>query len=203
MKPSSYSAPSHRASAVPPPEGPPRRNVVAAMFAVMIGGIVSLFPMAAGALVFFDPILRKKSNKAASPGAESHPYLRVASLDSIPADGTPVQVPVFSDLVDAWNREVNQPVGAVYLIRNGDEVKCFNAICPHAGCFVGYAGERDIFQCPCHTSSFQLDGTRIHPSPSPRDLDALPVDAAKLKEGQVWVQFKNFYPGKAAPEVKE
>jgi menaquinol-cytochrome c reductase iron-sulfur subunit len=212
MKPSSHVAAARRAPAPSspgssPPEGPPRRNVIAAFFAVIIGGIVSLFPLAAGALVFLDPVLKKKPGKATSEGNEGHgsdkPFLRVASLDSIPADGKPVQVPVLSDLVDAWNREVNQPVGAVYLIRNGDEVKCFNSICPHAGCFVGYTGDRNVFLCPCHTSSFELDGKRILPSPSPRDMDALPVDAEKLKQGEVWVQFMNFYPGKAAPEVKE
>ena len=207
MKPSSHAAAARRAPAPKEPEGPPRRNVVAAVLAMIIGGIVTAFPLAAGALVFLDPVLKKKPARA--PGSEeplggTHPYLRVASLSAIPTDGKPIQVPVLSDLVDAWNREVNQPVGAVYLIRKGDEVKCFNAICPHAGCFVGYAAERNLFQCPCHTSSFETDGSRILPSPSPRDMDPLPVDPVKLKEkGEVWVQFMNFYPGKAAPEVKE
>jgi menaquinol-cytochrome c reductase iron-sulfur subunit len=145
-----------------------------------------------------DPLLRRK--KGGSEG-EKRPFRRVASLDALP-EGTPVQVPVVADLTDAWNREPNQPVGAVYLLRDGDQVACFNAICPHAGCFVGYAADRKVFQCPCHTSSFQLDGTRIMPSPSPRDMDALQVNSEKLKQGEVWVQFVNYYPGHEHREEK-
>jgi len=186
---------------VAPPDTP-RRNVVAALAATVIGAIVSLVPLGAGLLMFFDPILRRKS--AAGEGGESaeQNFLRVAALEALPPDGTPVQVPVIADLTDAWNREPGQPVGAVYLRRVGDKVECFNAICPHAGCFVAYAAERQVFQCPCHTSSFQLDGSRILPSPSPRDMDPLAVDESRLKDGEVWVQFVNYYPGKEHREEK-
>lgn len=181
------------------PATAPRRNVVAAVAAAIIGGFVGLVPLAAGVATFLDPLLRRKK----TGGEEgSKPAIRVASLDALPADGTPVQVPVIDDLTDAWNREPNQPIGAVYLRREGDKVACFNAICPHAGCFVGYSAERKVFQCPCHTSSFELDGQRIMPSPSPRNMDALTVDPEKLKAGEVWVQFVNYYPGKEHREEK-
>jgi menaquinol-cytochrome c reductase iron-sulfur subunit len=177
----------------------PRRNVVAAAIATIIGLILGLVPFAAGMAVFLDPILKRKKNGG---GAEAHPFRRVASLAALPDDGTPVQVPVIADLTDAWSREANQPVGAVYLRRVGDEVEAFNAICPHAGCFVAYTETRDCFQCPCHTSSFTLAGERIMPSPSPRDMDSLQVDPEKLKDGEVWVQFVNFFPGKEHREEK-
>ena len=159
---------------------------------MLIGGFISIVPFAAGLGVFLDPILRRKSS---AKGEGGQPFRRVASLAALPPDGTPVQMPVIADLTNAWNRESNQPVGAVYLRRQGDQVACFSAICPHAGCFVAYAAERKVFQCPCHTSSFKLDGERIMPSPSPRDMDALKIDEAKLKDGEVWVQFVNYYPG--------
>jgi menaquinol-cytochrome c reductase iron-sulfur subunit len=180
---------------------PPRRNLLAALGAILVGGIVSLFPLGAGALVFLDPILKRKKQDEGS-GEGDRPFRRVAAVDALPADGTPVQVPVLADLKDAWNSDPNQPVGAVYLRRVGSQVECFNAICPHAGCFVAYSPERKLFQCPCHTSSFELDGERIMPSPSPRDMDGLKVDEAKLKEGEVWVQFVNFYPGHEEREAK-
>jgi len=178
----------------------PRRNVVAAIAATVIASIIGLVPVAAGLVTFLDPILRRKKN--AGGASAEHRAIRVAPLDALPADGTPMQVPVIADLTDAWNREPNQPIGAVYLRKNGDKVECFNAICPHAGCFVAYAADRSIFQCPCHTSSFQLDGQRILPSPSPRDMDALTLDEEKLKEGEVWVHFVNYYPGKEHREEK-
>jgi Rieske Fe-S protein len=184
--------------------GPPRRNFLAAATAAIVGGLVGLFPLGAGALVFLDPILKRKPKAGGEGGAEGgagdRPFRRVATVDSLPADGTPVQVPVIADLTDAWNREPNQPVGAVYLRKvAGGAVECFNAICPHAGCFVAYSADRKVFQCPCHTSSFLLDGQRILPSPSPRDMDSLAVE---LKEGEVWVQFVNYYPGHEEREAK-
>ena len=201
MKPSSHAAASQRASQSPAHD-PPRRNFLTEFLAIVIGGLVGLFPFAAGLLVFLDPVLKKKSAEGSGP-EDGKPYLRVASLSMVPADGTPIQVPVISDLEDAWNREVNQPIGAVYLIRKGDDVFAYNAICPHAGCFVGFAADRGCFQCPCHTSSFQTDGSRILPSPSPRDMDPLLVDPEKLKQNQeVWVQFVNYYPGKEEREAK-
>jgi menaquinol-cytochrome c reductase iron-sulfur subunit len=179
----------------------PRRSVLTAVSAVIIGGIVGLVPLAAGLATFLDPLLRRKSKAEGKEG--EHNLRRVASLGALPTDGTPVQVPVIADLTDAWNREPNQPIGAVYLRREGDKVTCFNAICPHAGCFVAYAADRKVFQCPCHTSSFQLDGQRIMPSPSPRNMDDLTVDEEKLKAGEVWVDFVNYYPGKEDREVKQ
>src|SRR5262245_16808047 len=183
----------------PAPPIAPRRSVLAATAAVLVGAIVSIVPVAAGLVTFLDPLLRRKKNGGGVDDKRS--FLRVASLDALP-EGTPVQVPVVADLTDAWNREPNQPVGAVYLLRAGDKVTCFNAICPHAGCFVGYSADRKVFQCPCHTSSFQLDGKRIMPSPSPRNMDELQVDAQKLKEGEVWIEFVNYYPGKEDREEK-
>lgn len=180
----------------------PRRNVVAAAAAMVIGAIISLFPLGAGVFFFLDPILKRKQSGGDAGGSSQRQFRRVAALETLPADGTPVQVPVIADLTDAWNREPNQPVGAVYLRRASEKVECFNAICPHAGCFVAYAADRKVFQCPCHTSSFQLDGQRILPSPSPRDMDSLKIDEDKLKEGEVWVQFVNYYPGKEHREEK-
>jgi Rieske Fe-S protein len=192
----------------PPPDispaYPPRRNLLAAAAAVVIGGLVSLLPLGAGALVFLDPILRRKSKTGGGTSQEpGRPFRRVATVEALPADGTPVQVSVIADLTDAWSREPNQPIGAVYLRKLADgKVECFNAICPHAGCFVGFSRDRKVFQCPCHTSSFELDGQRILPSPSPRGMDGLAVNEAKLKEGEVWVQFVNYYPGHEEREAK-
>jgi menaquinol-cytochrome c reductase iron-sulfur subunit len=205
LKPQTTAAAS--SAPVAPPAETPRRNVLAATLATIVGLIITLFPFAAGVFVFLDPILKRKGGGQAAAGtaagdAEQRPFRRVAALDALPADGTPVQVPVIADLTDAWNREPNQPIGAVYLRRQEGKVVCFNAICPHAGCFVGFAADRKVFQCPCHTSSFQLDGQIIQPSPSPRAMDPLKIDEEKLQQGEVWVQFVNYYPGKEHREEK-
>ena len=201
LNPHSQGRPTPSPASQPAPE-PGRRNVLTGLAALVIGGLVGLLPFGAGLFVFLDPILKRKATGGAGP-EPARPLRRVAAVEALPADGSPVQVPVIADLTDAWNREPNQPIGAVYLrkVANGG-VECFNAICPHAGCFVGYAADRKVFQCPCHTSSFQLDGSRIMPSPSPRDMDPQKVDSQHLKDGEVWIEFVNYYPGHAEREAK-
>jgi menaquinol-cytochrome c reductase iron-sulfur subunit len=173
-----------------------RRGFFTKLAATAIGSLLGLVPLASGLAVFLDPLRRRSTSQG---------LLRVASLDSVPDDGIARQFPVVADRTDAWNRYPEEPIGAVYLRREPGStvVQCFNAICPHAGCFVEFNIPNKQFQCPCHDSNFQPDGTRIDPEhcPSPRDLDALQVDAAKLAEGEVWVEFKNYIAG--SPEKKE
>lgn len=167
-----------------------RRGFLVRLAAVAVGGIVTLFPFAAGLFTFADP-LRRKSDLGG--------FLRVATLDEIPADGLPRQFTVRADRSDAWNRFPNEPIGAVYLRRTEeDELSAFNVVCPHAGCFVDFDNSRDVFQCPCHDSSFEPDGRRIDPHrcPSPRDLDTLEVEVRDEGDRRaVWVRFQNFRAG--------
>jgi menaquinol-cytochrome c reductase iron-sulfur subunit len=186
-------------SGASPAAQPPRRPFLYNLLTLLVGALVGLVPLATGVVVFFDP-LRSRGGKPKGDGkAKSGNWIRVAALDAVPADGLPRQFPVIADLVDAWNRTPNQPIGSVYLRREAGEnkVTAFNAICPHAGCFVAVVDgdEGKCFRCPCHTSAFALDG-KVILGPSPRDLDPLDVDPEKLKQtGEVWVDFKNFYPG--------
>jgi len=120
-------------------------------------------------VVFLNPLWRKVRS----------PQVRVALLSQVPDDGVPRLFPVRADRVDAWNRYPQQRIGAVYLLREkGQTPIAFTAKCPHAGCFIGYVPGSGLFQCPCHTSTFHLDGTRLHGDAevSPRDMDRLPVE---------------------------
>jgi menaquinol-cytochrome c reductase iron-sulfur subunit len=175
------------ASTSAPKTDEPRRHFFAQAAAVVIGGIITVFPFAAGVLVLFDP-LRKKPDDNGS--------LRVTTLDSVPDDGIPRQFPVIADRTDAWNWYPSEPIGNVYLVRHKGQtaVQAFNVICPHAGCFVEFKMDAERYECPCHSSFFEVDGARINPGscPSPRDLDSLEVDNVRLEKGEVWVMFKNF-----------
>src|SRR5262249_50095213 len=122
---------------------------------------------------------------------------KVTTLDALPADGVPRKFPVIAAKSDAWSKFPDAPIGAVYLRRTKDDkVEALNAVCPHAGCFVDFSAERGIFRCPCHDSSFALDGKIAGAkSPSPRALDALDVKVDT--DGAVWVTFQNFIAGRA------
>ncbi len=163
-----------------------RRAFLTKASAVVIGGSLVVAPVVAGLCVVFDP-LRRKTKAGAS--------VLVATLTSLPEDGEPRKFSVLATRVDAWNRTPNVPIGAVYLQRLKDnKVRALNVVCPHAGCFVDYRSANNNYFCPCHNSSFALDGKVQDPkSPSPRGLDELPVEIRNGSE--VWVTFQNFRAG--------
>ena len=152
----------------------------------VIGAIVGIVPLLSGIAVLFDPLRRK--------AAQGEPVF-VAPLGAIPEDGTPRKFTIVASRTDAWNRSPQTPIGAVYLRRTGPKtVTAFNVVCPHAGCFVEFMAARNGYFCPCHDSTFALDGRISTPrSPSPRPLDALDVEIRN--DHEVWVIFQNFRAG--------
>lgn len=166
----------------------PRRDFFKETAALLVGGVLSLVPAVAGLLVWLDPVRRR----AASTGA---PFLRVATLEALPADAIPRRFAVLADKVDAWTRTPQTAIGAVYLRRMADgKVTAFNVVCPHAGCFVDYQASRQGYFCPCHNSTFSADGTiNVPSSPSPRGLDEMQVE---VRGRDIWVQFQNFQTGR-------
>jgi menaquinol-cytochrome c reductase iron-sulfur subunit len=164
----------------------PRRSFLAAAGAALVGAVAAAVPVAAGITALLDPLRRR--------GGASELVL-VTRLSAVPEDGSPRKFTVTKDRTDAWATYANTPVGAVYLRRTDSGVLALNTVCPHAGCFVGVAPDHSRFACPCHKSSFDLDGAVNDPaSPSPRDMDALEVE---IRNGdEVWVRFQHFLPGR-------
>ena len=169
-----------------PAEKLPRRSFFKEAAAVVIGGIAVIIPAAAGLFVFLDPLRRKNKNNSNA--------IRVASLSAVPDNGRPYKFPVIAQRTDAWNKLPEVPIGAVYLRRTGEKtVEALNVVCPHAGCFVDFVSARACFFCPCHNSTFALDGAINDPkSPSPRAMDTLPVE---IRGGDIYVTFQNFRSG--------
>ncbi len=193
----------------------PRRRFLAGVATAAAAGLALLAPLWSGLRVALDPLRRGREGRAG--------FVRVTTLAALPEDGVPRKFPVVARRVDAWNTFASVPVGAVYLRRfgsggatagidggpasesasgrsdaggqtNATGLQAFNVVCPHAGCFVTLAADRSRFVCPCHKSSFALDGAVNDPaSPSPRDMDALDVEVRD--GGEVWVRFQNFRPG--------
>jgi Rieske Fe-S protein len=57
---------------------------------------------------------------------------------------------------------------AVYKDEEGDVVK-LSPVCPHQGCTVGWNASEDTWDCPCHASRFEPDGSYIS-GPANEDL---------------------------------
>lgn len=164
-----------------------RRGFFKKLAANIIGAVITVVPFAAGLAVWLDPARRKT--------ATGGQVVRVTSINALPDDGVPRKFAVIASRVDAWNKSPETAIGAVYLRREkGGKPRAFNVVCPHAGCFVDYAADKNSYLCPCHNSTFALDGKIDDPgSPSPRGLDELEVEVRK--DSGVWVKFQNFRAG--------
>jgi Rieske Fe-S protein len=173
-----------------------RRSFLAAVAAVVVGGIVAVFPFAAGWGVFMDPLRRRASG---GDPADDENYVRIGPLELVPADGTPRQFALTADVVDAWMRAPRQRIGSAFLSRtetaSGPTVTALSSVCPHLGCAVDYNRAAGEFKCPCHASAFAKDGAKLF-GPSLRGLDPLPV---KLVENggvqEIWVNPERFRAG--------
>ena len=167
--------------------GPDRRGFFKKLAANVIGGIITLVPLAAGLAVWLDPVRRK--TKAGGQ------LVRVASLSALPDDGVPRKFPILASREDAWNKSPATAVGAVYLRRVKDQKPiAFNVVCPHAGCFVDYVPGKQDFLCPCHNSTFAIDGKiNDNKSPARRGLDELVVEIRNTSV--FWGRFQSFRAG--------
>ena len=153
----------------------------------VLGVLLSIFPFAAGLGTLLHPLRRKTARNE---------WITVAPLSALPEDGTPGRFPVvLEEAVDAWTKHANVPIGAVYLRRvNGGGVKAFNMTCPHLGCAIDFRSDERDFYCPCHNSSFAVDGSISNSdSPSPRGMDSL---QAKIENGQVMVKYMDYQTGR-------
>lgn len=123
--------------------------------------------------------------------------LRVAGEHEVRAD-KPLRVNAVGDQQDAWLRLDRVTVGSCWLVRAGDTVpvRAFSTVCPHLGCAIDFNGDKRQFDCPCHGSSFDLDG-RCLSGPAPRGLDELDVT---VESGQVLVRYQRFRTGRATKE---
>ncbi len=176
--------------ASPPAEpvdaGSDRRDFMQKAACVVLGGVATAAPIAAGLNVVVSPLFEKTSGGL---------LVRITTLDSLPPDGPPQLFKVVTERKDAWTRHPLTEVGSVFIQRTGEgtapeDFRVFNASCPHLGCAVEYLGESDNFSCPCHDSTFGLTGEVLNPnSPSPRGLDSLEIE---VRENEVWVNYQNF-----------
>jgi Rieske Fe-S protein len=124
-------------------------------------------------------------------GSSGGRWVRTIRLDQL-RDGEPKRVAIVADRRDAWTLEKGVDLGSVWLVRRGEKVTAFSAVCPHLGCSVNATAE-GAFACPCHTSAFDPEGKRKS-GPAPRDLDPL---ATRIEDGFVAVDFRRFKIGVA------
>jgi cytochrome b6-f complex iron-sulfur subunit/menaquinol-cytochrome c reductase iron-sulfur subunit len=120
--------------------------------------------------------------------------VRVAPLSALVAD-EPLKVTIVGELRDSWAVTRRRCFGRAYLVlRTGGRVMALSATCPHLGCTIDLAPDRQSFECPCHGSAFRLDGKRVS-GPSPRGMDELET---RVERGEVFIRWTRYRQGTAA-----
>lgn len=179
-----------------PPESPDtepqsRRRFGTELAAALTGALVVLVPLVSGVTFLLHPLLRRR--KAATGGDAGNTFVKVGTTAGLTPGGPPQLYKVRGGKQDAWTRYPETDLGAVYVRQLEDgSLSCFNARCPHLGCSVNFKSGTSAFVCPCHDSSFSLDGERSNDIP-PRDMDPLTVEIRN--DNEVWVKFQNFRAG--------
>jgi cytochrome b6-f complex iron-sulfur subunit len=137
----------------------------------LCAGAVTHLPARQGLDVFAvryaDGVVTVQPRRGSSCGAELPPLV---------AGKLTLRLSEFPMLAAAGGSIVGQPEGLAHkivVLRADDTtIVALNAKCTHAGCDVAWQSDR--FQCPCHGSSFELDGTVLE-GIAPRPLDNYPV----------------------------
>lgn len=171
---------------------PPRRGFLG-ILAGLGSAIAAAVPVGAGLGFLADPFTRKRTNGGSGDG-----FVRAATLAELPGDGSPQRIVLRADRRDAWNSFPNETIGAIFLRKLPDgSVQAVTDVCPHLGCKVSFQQANRCFYCPCHASSFDLDGQPKNKIP-PRSLDAL---VTRIDSGVVYVRYQEFAAGKATQEA--
>jgi menaquinol-cytochrome c reductase iron-sulfur subunit len=92
----------------------------------------------------------------------------VGEISSLPV-GTPQEVVFRRNRVDGW-KVISEKNTAWVLRKTEKELIALAPQCTHLGCAYHYEAQTKEFVCPCHTSSFSLEGA-VLTGPAPRPLD--------------------------------
>ncbi len=161
-----------------------------------VGGMILSalgFALLAPSFLFLaDPLYRRRRR-----GKATATRVVVAQVEQIPdldAGATPLRAPAVAvGIRDAWNRLDSTKLGSVFLGKQRGALTCLSSACPHAGCGVDFDEKQRQFVCPCHNSTFALDGRR-QSGPAPRDMDRLDVS---IEGDTVYCLFQRFRPATA------
>ena len=151
---------------------PPTRR---AFYIGFINGVMGLIGLAlaapAAVYLFFPPKVRKEGQ-----------WVDAADLANLPT-GTPEEISYQRTRVDGW--KVTSEKATAWVVKKPDnQVVAFAPQCTHLGCAYHWDDPSHTFICPCHTSSFSIDG-KVLAGPAPRPLDRyeVKVDGSRLQIG--------------------
>jgi menaquinol-cytochrome c reductase iron-sulfur subunit len=108
--------------------------------------------------------------------------LEVADVGALEV-GKPKEVVYLRTRVDGWKTSREKTTAWVVKDSAG-EVIAFDPQCTHLACAYHWESAHSMFRCPCHNSSFGLDGKVLEgPAPRPLDRYVTKIEGGKLLIG--------------------
>ena len=154
-------------------KGPDRRkfhvSLIYAMWAVITGAL----SLPAAIYLLVPPRSKKKSS-----------WIEAGDISQLKPN-VPEEFVFRRDRLDGWKLTTEK--STAWVIKQADsKVIAFTPQCTHLGCAYSYDDKNNEFLCPCHTSTFGLDG-KVLTGPAPRALDRYETKIAgnKLLLGEV------------------
>jgi thiosulfate dehydrogenase (quinone) large subunit len=125
------------------------------------------------------PVPRATATPRDSAAAKAGPSAKTPHGTAIgPAKDVPVgQAASFQDPATGDPSIVIQPSRGTFL--------AFDAVCPHAGCTVGYDPSAQVIICPCHGSQFNASTGAVENGPATTGLAKIAI--AEGSNGQLYV----------------
>ncbi len=157
-------------SGAPAPE---RRSFLGLISGLIVAGISTVLGVTIG---------RFSIGPAFSASSEQG-WTDLGPLDEY-AEGQLVKKNVIVSQDAGWGKFQTQR--SVWVVRKGENVKIFSAVCPHLGCSVTAKSEK--FICACHNSEWDVDGV-TKDGPSPRGLDTLEF---RVEDNKLKVKYQDF-----------
>jgi menaquinol-cytochrome c reductase iron-sulfur subunit len=143
-------------------------------YSAVIAGLGGLMTAALAAPAAAYLLIRPKSQKQSD-------FVPAADLSQLTV-GKPEEVVFRRTRVDGW-RALNEKSTAWVLRKDDRNVIAFAPQCTHLGCAYHWDEKEQNFLCPCHTSTFSIDGT-VLTGPAPRPLDRL---VTKIDQGKILI----------------
>ncbi len=144
---------------------PSRRHFYHLSFIYGLGAAIgAMVSVPAFVYLFLPPRAKKKAQ-----------WVDAADLSQIQI-GTPQEVSFRINKVDGW--KVSSEKTTAWVVKTSDtQAIAFSPQCTHLGCAYHWDQNSKNFLCPCHTSTFSIDGAVLS-GPAPRPLDRYEVKIA-------------------------
>jgi menaquinol-cytochrome c reductase iron-sulfur subunit len=137
------------------------------------GIITAAFAVPAGIYLLLPP----KQKKAGQ-------WVDAADVSQLPPN-VPEEIVFRRNRVDGW--KITSEKSTAWVVKtSGNGVVAFAPQCTHLGCAYHWDEEHKYFLCPCHTSTFDLQG-RVLGGPAPRPLDRYEtkIEGSRLLLGSI------------------